>query len=184
MSVLTRLRKKFPVLVPPNVKAEARIAIAKDVIETLAFERMFAKSKYGYFMVNEAARGVREDSYEAVALSMKTRGKTTCTVCAIGAACLSAVSLYDEAEPVEQDYDGWRSSSIRMCTVLARWFTRKQLNLIECAFEKSLHFQEANPSLESRSRAKAFGIQHPENSRERLEAIMKNVIENNGTFKP
>ncbi|MEE8607934.1 MAG: hypothetical protein V3S55_10025 [Nitrospiraceae bacterium] len=184
MSLLTRLREKFPVLVPPNVKAEARVAIAQDVIKTLAFERMVAKSRHGYFLVNESAKGVREDSYEAVALSMKTRGKTTCTVCAIGAACLSAVSLYDKAEPVEREYDGWGTSSMYMRIVLARWFTRKQLDLIECAFEKSADFQEADPSLESRNRAKAFGIQHPMDSRERLEAIMQNVIDNDGTFKP
>ena len=49
MSLLTRLRERFPVLVPPKVKANARVAIAKDVIATLATGRMVAACPMCFF---------------------------------------------------------------------------------------------------------------------------------------
>ena len=185
MTVLERLRLKFPVLTPPKVKAEARVAIAKDVIETLAIKRMVASLGYGYFSAEGYARGVGE-SFEAMALGIRMQGKTRCKVCAIGAACVSAVGLYNDAPLLEKYYtDIVPPPSDDMRTILARWFTRKQLDLIECAYEVSSSYDEGGSSYRARDKAQVFGRQYDDDHhRERLEAIMQNVIDNKGTFRP
>ncbi len=184
MTTLERLRLRFPVLMPPKVKAEARVAIAEDVLETLLFGRMKVQSSHGYFQVDDAARGVVEDSFETVALTMKTRGRTMCTVCAIGAACVSAVSLYNKAPAAEKVHRGEIKPSKGMRTVLGHFFTRKQLDLIECAFEMKYTYDIGGSSWDARYEAHTFGQGYRYNDRERLEAIMQNIIDNGGTFRP
>ena len=187
MSILTKLRERFPVLIPPTVKADARVAIAEDVIKTLAVGRMTAVQA-GYFNLDVWTKA-SDDSFEAAALSVRDKGKTRCRVCAIGAAAICAVGLYNDAPVMESI---WRTAgyyvphdtdSESMREVLARWFTRKQLDLIECAFEMSDEHEEGGSSESVRETAVYFGEDYGE-PRERLEAIMQNIIDNNGTFKP
>lgn len=181
MSALSRLRKKFPVLTPPKVKAEARVAIAEDVIETLDVGRMYVSSGTGYHRLRDWAKGVF-GKYEATALSLRVRGKTRCTVCAIGAACLSAVGLYNDAQQLEDETLGiYGPDSDNMRDVLARWFTRVQLDLIESAFEKDYFGIDANG--DALRRAIKFGERYL-GDEERLRAIMGNIIDNDGTFRP
>ena len=178
MNVLSRLRAKFPVLVPSKVKAEVRVAIAQDVIDILKFGRMTVKSGYGYFELDGYVDGM-EDSYEAVALSMRQpRGKTRCIVCALGAAALCAVGLYDEVGEDKGEY----TESEEMRDILAKWFSRKQLDLIECAFERNSEFSIGKSALSVRERAAAFGRGY-EDDTERLEAIMNNIVRNEGSFR-
>jgi hypothetical protein len=69
-----------------------------------------------------------------------------------------------------------------MRDVLAKWFSREQLDLIECAFERSVTFDTGGSSYRSRVRALGFGDRYLD-PRDRLEAIMQNIVDN-GRFIP
>ncbi len=200
MSMLTRLRKRFPVLVAPKVKAEARLAIAHDILATLDLGRMVAR-KGTYFELKGITKG-GGDNWEAIALGVRLKGSTSCEVCAIGAACVAAVGLYDNAPELEDEWGEERRYGPRyvedttMRDVLSRWFSRRQLGLIECAFERSTGFVHSVEHSTAGARAKNFGLRvaeaeggddwanTPEKDELVLRAIWQNVIDNNGTFKP
>ena len=200
MSMLTRLRRKFPALTPPGVMAKARIAIAKDVIANLDVGRMTA-AQGEYFHLGDVTPGV-DDTFEGVTLAIKQpRGGTSCRVCAIGAACVSAVGLYDKAPEAEDDWQSYNNvDENTMRDVLARYFSRDQLGLIECAFERSIGFALGSDSPRAYL-ARDFGlaardriipsavspnnyITNPEADEAILRAIMQNIIKNDGTFRP
>lgn len=185
MSTLTKLRERFPVLSPPDVRADARVAIAKDVIETLEIGRMKATAGT-YYELDEWIEGANE-SFETAALSVRKRGNTECRVCAIGAAAVCAVGLYDEAPELELNWQtSWSAHDVNswdMRNVLARWFTRKQLDLIECAFEGDDDFTAGGSSQDARDRAIRFG-ERSEDDRDRLVSIMQNIVRNKGSFRP
>ena len=181
-NIVAKLRKLFPVQEVPKKKADARVAIALDVIETILIGRMTPKSGYGYLSVKEASKE-GNSSYEALALSVKRRGKTKCRVCAIGAAALCAIGLYDDAEVMEKGFYAGGASEQEMREVLSKWFSGQQVDLLESAFECS-KFNERDETAESSIlRAVRFGERY-ENAEERLIAIMENIIKNKGLFRP
>jgi hypothetical protein len=69
---------------------------------------------------------------------------------------------------------------------LERFFTKKQLGLIESAFEQSYSYAEAaDCSTEASDRAVDYRkVNNLVNSGDALISIWKNVIKNNGIFKP
>ena len=178
---LERLRKLFPKRSVPRKKADARVEIAKDVIETLDAQRMVA-TPLEYFKLGTHTEGALE-SFEATALSVRRKGKTKCRVCALGATVVCAVGLYDEAPELEEDWGYKHVSNSTMRDVLSRWFSRQQLDLIECAFEMCSGFDLGKSSNASRETAETFGegFSHP---RARLVAIMQNIVDNKGLFRP
>lgn len=182
MSLLDRLRKKFPVLVPPSKKAETRVAIAEDVIETLGLRKMRAK-RGTYF--SEKGDSYLDDPFEAIALRMRQRyGQAECTVCALGAAAISAIGLYNKPGAVGKAWDIFGEvDQSELHKVLGRWFTPIQLDLIECAFETSTAFSVGESTYDARDDAEDFGLKY-NTDHNRLVAIMENIIENKGTFRP
>ncbi len=175
--VITALRRIFPALTPPDKKADARVAIAQDVLDTLEIGRMEASRNHGYMSVHGHVKSV--NTFEDLSLALRRKGgKTSCRVCAIGAAALCAIGLYDEA-PYDDIY--WSGGTMR--DVLSRWFSRKQLDLIESAYEMDKESHDGGSSDGARERAVAFGVRYVD-PRERLEAIMQNIIRNKGSFRP
>ena len=61
---------------------------------------------------------------------------------------------------------------------LKKYFTVPQLNLIEIAFEQTEIFKHP-----LKSKAIKFGEQY-KHPKSRLRAILNNILENNGVFKP
>jgi len=175
MTTLERLRKKFPVLIAPRRKADARVAIAQDVIETLRIGRMVA-AQDGYFNYQGSM-----NSFEAVTLGVRAPASATCRVCALGAALVCAVGLYDKAPELESYFRSNRWHRSTFLKVLYRWFRKSQLSLIECAFERNNAFMGANAW--DRVKAMRFGEKY-DDDHDRLVAIMQNIVDNGGTFKP
>jgi hypothetical protein len=66
---------------------------------------------------------------------------------------------------------------------LLRYFTLNQIQLIEHTFEGGIGavYWDSDHSMVNKSHA--FYSRYPD-SKDRLLAIMKNIVENNGTFKP
>ena len=183
MSILETLRKKFPILVPPKKKADARVAIAKDVIATLKLNTVRACAGT-YFEDNEGFDHM-EEPFEAIALRMRQKyGQATCSACALGATVISAIGLYNKPGAVGK---AWKENGgldqHELHSVLGRWFTGIQLDLIECAFEEATHFVSGGSTLDDREKASAFGYEY-NYDHDRLVAIMQNIVDNKGTFRP
>lgn len=160
--------------------AEKRVAIAKDVLENL--DRL--KVRQGNYICGTLLEEVdpKDNAQEKVKAI-----QAYCTVCALGACLLSHIRLWDRVMMGEiagtyptlylnVQYAGTTAP-------LKRYFTQRQLNLIESAFEMRPMNKEHAASDEEIAQAKFFGLGYI-NSQNRLKAIMENIIENEGTFKP
>lgn len=103
-----------------------------------------------------------------------------CTCCAVGAACASAIRLYNNYELKSGELSGFNEGH----KVLGKYFTRKQIELFEAAFEKrsddSIHKDCTEKELQ---RAVGFGKNY-DTDKNRAEAIFKNVVNNKGVFVP
>ena len=99
--MLAKLRERFPVQTEHAKNADNRIAIAKDVLAVLDANRMIAMT--GNYVRGGDLPQYAEESFEALALAIRNpKSRVSCEVCAIGAAAISAVGLYDRAEPIEE----------------------------------------------------------------------------------
>lgn len=111
----------------------------------------------------------------------------TCTVCGIGAAFVAAVKRGDDFKV--NDFTNGFGDDDAMRDYLRKYFTANDVALIECAFERSPGFAHYGGStLDETSpqviRAVAFGNGYPDSSSDRLRAIMQNIINNGGAFRP
>lgn len=118
---------------------------------------------------------------------------TTCNCCALGSMLMSctlynnkqtAEDLYAESDNLGEDVRDGR----RLSNGLNKYFSKPQLELIELAFEGSDGFfayegTSADISEKQYDAAILFHETYTDPTK-RLVAIMNNVIENKGTFKP
>jgi hypothetical protein len=161
-------------------KAEQRVIIAKDALAQLKAERFIAQA--GVYVGAELfddleKRSDFNDDAQAKPLLLK-KETVPCRVCAKGALFLSAVRKYNKATIDDIACD--------VMTVAENIFGKKQFDQIEAAFEqweetKSNNYEDSDgiPA----PKAYAFGMKYNDDT-ERLEAILKNIIKNKGTFKP
>lgn len=136
--------------------AQKRVAIAKDVIQQIKAEKFIALTGR-YFKQCQLPEKVNQ----------KTLLEHTepCDVCAKGAIFLSAIRKfndYDAPSSTTREYEMERKS--------CEFFTYKQCDKIELVFEGW------ESGYETWRRIKTPNL--------RLIAIMRNIIKNNGTFKP
>ena len=120
-----------------------------------------------------------------------------CTVCGIGAAFVAAVKRADDLELKDllnntrcswdlQYHPEEFSDSAAMRRYLRKYFLRRDIALIECAFEQSNGFARHegvgcnDPEVD---RAVSFGVKFSEDE-DRLLAIMQNIVDNKGRFRP
>lgn len=168
-------------------KAEKRVAIAKDVLHQLDLKKLIPAP--GVYV--RAGSPWKKKAEKETAPPAKE-----CTVCALGALFVSL----PENKPLT--YEALQSRVHRGPYVQEVWreqlraiFTPQQLSLIESAFEESdfIDLEDTrsmtlighSPVLR---RAMGFAEQHCPNggepSEQLLRAIMQNIIDNKGTFKP
>lgn len=167
-------------------KAELRVEVAKDVLKHRKTLRVLAGNTY------VKSSHINEVNYskpsQDIARDLQKKG---CEVCALGACFLSLVALKNEF-----DLDGSMILTRREITNRLRSvFSDAQMDLIEEAFEWDV---EDLPYGAKEKRLNAFACKYRSNntyydpsrgydvacSDRRLRAIMKNIIENKGTFKP
>lgn len=175
-------------------KSEKIVAIAKDVIKQIHNDKLKYIGGGGYFTTKDLVLPLDDDAQCHID---KIQSKS-CGVCALGAAFISYIRLYDNVKIrdiarscnlIESDY--LRPSPDVLFKHLVKIFSRSQLNLIEAAFEKrwiggtralDYYGNEINtPSYAYRAKAINFTTGTP---KERLLAIMRNIIKNKGVFKP
>lgn len=153
-------------------RAERRVAIATDVIKAINAKR-FGKIAAGVGYVRKLKDpyfdGVPHTIDQEVASDLMPR----CTVCARGAMMLCRISKYNGIEIVTDYSVDDRDTS----KALKDAFSVDQLSEIEQAFEST-------PSEYSGvTHAECFGASF-EDDEDRLIAIMQNIIDHNGTFRP
>jgi len=196
--------KKKPVAKKTPVKMtgpQKRVAIAKDTIKWLGTKAI--KMKPGtYFQLPRKA--IKNHNHKLdVALATV---KTPCQVCALGGMFYSMVRRFDKVpvsicstmwEKDETYADGVGHADIYI--ELSKYFPSHQLSLIESAFEKrdmvelgdydgiEVGFDVDALALEKwpcPTIDRAVNFARKKNATDRLRAIMNNIIENNGAFKP
>lgn len=169
-------------------KAEMRIAIAKDVIAQI-------KAKKYNPIQGTWVKSVGGQEYDDWLLTAScevdvrdyTKNMKACYVCALGSLFVSAVNKYNN---VYGTYDSVSTFEVFSSigtgenkSPLLRYFSSSQLQLIEFTFEGGMgafYFYDNSSTVE---RAYAFHEQYPDD-KDRLIAIMKNIIKNKGIFKP
>lgn len=158
--------------------AQKRVAIAKDVLKQIKAKRLLIET--GSYLSWDALK-LRD---ERTPFSKATLTKPNkCHACAVGSAVASGLRLFnDGALSVYVERDDAFST-------LRRWFSRNQVIAIEVAFE-----HESTRALEQRYRgdkflnraAAEFQFRRSDigKATQRAVAIFKNIIANNGEFKP
>lgn len=158
-------------------KPQQRILVARDVLEQLKIGKYQAKRTY--FSVAWI-----KDSKADLRTNFDNLG--TCNVCGLGA-CMLSLTRFKNQLTVEDAL----SSGVKPMTLLRTVFTRKQLALIEYAYEMGSPGQWTHKSINrftnflSLWMSKRFGERHGEgDANARMVAIMRNIVNNNGTFVP
>jgi len=132
-----------------NEKRKMRIAVEKDVIKRIKLKKL--KGKSGQYIEHKKLKSHMDFC------NTPTQAETKCNVCAIGAAFLSFVRLYNNATEKLDSYYG-----TEMYDLLMTCFTEDQLRNIDNYFED-------NRTIESDT--------------DRILAIMQNAVDHKGDFK-
>ena len=157
-----------------------RLAIAADVIEQVRLKRFTAEQNV--YVGIDALRDYKESIvYESAALQQflvyPPKNAVSCTVCGIGAIVLSKAKLGNEVVLKHRYFH----------EALEDIFSERQQCLIETAFEgynsgpyswSDDENEEANPA------AVKFYRKYAGNDDKRLVAIFRNILKNDGEFKP
>jgi len=175
-----------------------RVAIAKDVISQLNSKKLIPErliwvedSKMGSIddFINSKVDKIPQDELDdfAVDLSEYVCNIKKCEVCALGAIFVSAVSLYNDmtiypGRNYIAENLNWKVFEDLDTSPFIKYFTKSQMELIESAYEGHEGTHGVSSDKEEVI-CKAFYSKYP-NDKDRMIAIMKNIIDNNGTFDP
>jgi hypothetical protein len=169
-------------------RAEQRVAIAKDVIAQLRAKRFIAESIYFQLGKGDDISIYVDDDAPAAACIMQTG----CQVCGIGSIFTGAV-LKDPKIKMSDVDSGDRDDQVQY---LRRWFSERQLDLIENYFESntgaalSIDFNYLDGDCEEEHgeyyehRFKMHPIVKEYDNEARLTMIMQNIVSNDGVFDP
>jgi hypothetical protein len=168
-------------------RAQKRVLIAKDSLLQIEKGRFFP-SRGTY--LNLFSLMAQEASFQK---SFLANSEISCAGCALGALFISTTILANRATVAQTCSEGGlighmlKDSSV-FSNHFDKYFSRKQLALIEYTFELGLgsfngfNLEQMGHDSKTIGRADYFKIER--NEEERLVAILKNIIKNRGTFKP
>jgi hypothetical protein len=171
--IIRKREKRFQKMSPAN----KRVAIAKDVIQYVKVDKKIDPQSNTYLLFSN----IHPPSYDSdtqIQNLLITRD-FECTACAVGSMFVSAVLRYDNIVCGSFRYEmnrGFRQ-------YLGQFFSQDQIDLIESAFECRMISIDGNPDDTDLCQAVIFGKKYSDDY-SRILAIMENIIENNGEFKP
>lgn len=160
-------------------EAEKRVLIAKDVLDQLKSGRIKATRWYFFYLGDE-----ENDQHDGKSLQRTfiENSIPACHCCGVGALMVSCTLFNNKQKIGDIELGGDLGIAIKnevpIPNGLNAFFETDQLSLVEQAFECG----DGEFGYDS-GRAVYFGKQYL-NSTVRLRAIMQNIIQNNGTFKP
>lgn len=170
-----------------------RVIILKDALKQIKLKSYIAETECGY--VNANYKSNIDNEIDDLENKLSKEGKDTskielrdslkdlvnpekpCQVCARGALLLSSISKFNNYS-LEKAYAGGLDSNAR--DVTARIFGKKNSELMENFFENNSVNDETS---EEGAKREIFREKYPDET-DRLKAILRNAIRNNGTFKP
>jgi hypothetical protein len=169
-------------------KTEMRVAIAKDVIAQIKAKKYNPTQGTWVDDENQSYEQWLYDNARDCKVDVRdyTNNIKKCNVCALGSLFVSAVNKYNNVYGTYWSLSSgevFNTNETRNYNPLLRYFTIKQIRLIEYTFEGGMGavcFDDDHPMV---NKAYAFYSRYPD-SKDRLLAIMKNIVKNNGTFKP
>jgi len=162
--------------------AKKRIAVAQDVIDRMNLKQFRANSGQMFKNANMLYPG------QSVQEALKDPA-AYCEVCAKGGLFMAYVGIKNDYNLRYEISENLNGEEMEM---LSDVFSRKQLSLIETAFEGSTYSWNDDISHLEKQACFKFYRKHVNEKedrdgdkvQERLMAICKNIIKNNGTFKP
>lgn len=166
---LKKRNDKFRALSP----AKKRVAIAEDVLAQLKTSRFVAASSY--FATSGKALYKHGDKQLC-----DVRDQIRCEACGIGSLMVAACGFVNNLTLGEAYY--YNQGEVR--DYLSEWFDEDQLALIESWFEHRPDGAPLNVSSWTPTPPKGHPITRFRSARDRLTAIMQNIVSNNGTFDP
>jgi len=157
------------------------VAIAQDVLAQLGQYGVF----YGQYLRGQLPHDVNVKREDSVQNHVDVVAKN-CRVCALGAAFLSMVRLYNAVnmETLMPYIDDTHSVFMQRNSITCRlntYFSSEQLDMIESAFERCQMGHTASPT---RKYDAMLFVDNENNPKERLKKIMENIVENGGVFNP
>lgn len=171
-------------------KKEMRKLIIDDVLKQFRHRKLQANSRYYFYpKTGYTNSNIFDESTEQIQNKVSKIQKN-CTVCALGACFLSYVKKFnnctfqDIAMRPNGSMNPWDRD--KFLNILNNAFENKQLQLIERAFEYSLYDRDnyfSSLTEKEKESAVEFGSQY-KSDRQRLIAIMENIVANDYTFKP
>lgn len=172
--------------------AQKRVAIAKDILKQIAADLYYIEQ--GTWLNIDGVDTPEDTSTQSqIVQAALLGGKRTvvieskpasCTCCAVGAACASAIRLFNQDSLSGNLEDGFELPGYdEGSAILSKYFPLAQVDLMEAAFEQRTDSHHADASDAALQRAVEFGDEY-DNDTERLKAICKNIIKNQGDFKP
>lgn len=170
-------------------KSEIRVMIAKDVLAQLKSKAYCAMQgcwvedkKLGGFDDYCTVQFEKDENVKAVSASEYVGKLKACKVCALGSIFVSQVRIGDDFKlsDVQNAYDvfEWLEKS-----PLKRYFSVDQLELLEACFEGCNGMYGESMDRANELLANAYASEFPQD-KDRLTAIMKNIVRNNGKFIP
>lgn len=161
-------------------KEEKKVAIAKDVLLQLKNKKYVAKTgDYVDFDYWETISAVDYD----LNIQQHFDVIKNCKVCALGSAALSCIKYSNNSS-----FEDARRNTNKFWNQLLKVFTKKELVIIEYAFEGFAHKacgRSVNWNIDISdnilNKTCNFYYKHSNNDN-RLKAIMKNIIKNEGKF--
>jgi hypothetical protein len=176
---------------------ERRVAIAKDVIAGLRAKRLVAQSGVYFSPLINADKakkfdlatdnwGNKQNFQEELDMQQIFKfSMKSCECCAKGALFIAAVEKFDSVKDTnsvnaEDAADRWNGDWVCSPLIEKGFFSRSQLDLIENFFEGFDMYFKGTPIEKANQ---AFHDIYPK-AEDRMIQIMKNIIKNEGTFKP
>lgn len=178
---------------------QKRVMIAQDVVAQLRLDKFLATSG-DYMVLSQGSYNLESfsaDDLEGTDLTRQqisqifaspdplhtmfnAKNAPQCNVCAIGAACCSAVRLFDDASYGE-DHQVPKHVSIDMWGTVGRYFSKEQQQLMEGWFERWEKTEGEDDKRYVTGITKEWRLITPA---DRLMAVYSDIAANKGTFNP
>ena len=167
-------------------KAQKRVMIAQDVLAQLKAKRYVAESGCWVQANYNSAVPLADIKYkDSVQDLFAEKTIESCNVCALGGLFMSCTNfnnntLLEELDDVSEDLGNLIDEEEQLSNKLNKIFSTNQLKLIEMYFEANGGFFREDDE------DNRIGVFYNKNSsdKKRLQLIMENIVENNGTFVP
>jgi hypothetical protein len=165
-------------------KAQKRVMIAQDVLAQLKAKRYVAESGCWVKPNIDSAWEQKLSHHDSVQELFIEQKIESCNVCALGGLFMSCTNFNNNTLLEDLDFAsselGDLIEEVKLSNKLNSIFSVKQLKLIESYFEENDGYFYINSQYD---RIKAFCDKHP-SDKKRLQLIMENIVENEGTFVP